>query len=157
MTVTTASGTKIYIGTTMTIPGLSPSIEYDDDTYVEIGEVENLGEFGDESNTVTFAAIGDARVRNLKGARNAGVLALVVGRDPDDAGQDALIAAEQTNDEYNFKVEHSDADAGGTPTISYFRALVMSRRETVGENDNVVRRTFNLGINTAITEIPKAP
>lgn len=152
MTVTTTSGTKIYLGTTD--PADTKS-EFAADTYVEIKEVESLGEFGDELKGVEFASIGDARVRKLKGARDAGTLALVVGRDPLDAGQIALKEAEKTKSEYNIKVVAADApDSGFTNTIYYFRSLVMSARDQYGENDSVVKTMFNLAINSDILEIP---
>jgi hypothetical protein len=118
---------------------------------VEIGEVETLGEFGDESAAVTFLSVGDARTRKLKGARDAGTLALTVGRDPLDAGQIALSAAEKTKFEYAFKIVAADApDEDYTDTTYYFGALVMSARENYGGADNVVRVTYSLGINTEI-------
>lgn len=152
MTINTASGSKLYIGTTAAASTLS---QFEADTYILVGEVENLGEFGDQSSEVTFAAIGDGRVRRSKGARDAGTMSVVVGRDPNDVGQAAMEAAEATNFNYNFKVVHADAvSEEWTDTIEYFRGLVMSKRTNVGTNDNVVRRTFNVGINTAIVEDP---
>lgn len=152
MTVTTASGTRFYIGTTAAADTLT---EYEADTYVEVGEVESLGEFGDESASVSFTSLGDARVRKSKAARDAGTIALTCGRDPHDDGQNALKAAERTKFEYNIKVVAADnLDANDPPTIYYFRGLVMSARENYGANDNIVRTTFNIGINTEILEIP---
>jgi hypothetical protein len=152
MTINTASGSKVYIGTTASASTLT---QFEADTYILVGEVENLGEFGDQSSEVTFAAIGDGRVRRSKGARDAGTMSVVVGRDPNDAGQAAMEAAEATNFNYNFKVVHADAiNENWSDTIEYFRGLVMSKRTNVGTNDNVVRRTFNVGINTAIIEDP---
>jgi hypothetical protein len=152
MAINTASGTIVYIGTTALASTLT---EFEADTWIPIGENENLGEFGDQSSEVTFAAIGDGRVRRSKGARDAGTMQIVVARDPNDVGQNAMIAAEATNFNYNFKVVHADAiNENWSDTIEYFRGLVMSKRTNVGTNDNVVRRTFNVGINTAIVEDP---
>jgi hypothetical protein len=152
MTVKTASGSKFYIGTTAAASNLS---QYESDTYVEVGEVEDMGQFGDTSSSVTFAAIGDGRIRKSKGARDAGTLPLVVGRDPADTGQAALEAAEATNFDYNFKVVHADAiNEMWSDTVEYFRGLVMSKTTNVGTNDNIVRKTFNIGINTAILDDP---
>lgn len=152
MAINTASGSKFYIGTTAAASTLT---QFEADTYVEVGECENLGEFGDAANPVPFAAIGNSRVRKSKGARDAGDMQVIVGRDPADAGQDAMIAAEATNFNYNMKVVHSDAVSEiWTDTIEYFRGMVMSKRTNVGTNDNVVRRTFVVGINTEIVEDP---
>lgn len=149
--VVTASGAKIYIGpavtdatdTTGEFAALTP--------YVEIGLVETLGEFGDEANIVTFTALGDGRVRKTKGARDAGTMALTVAHQPTDAGQAALEAAEATNNKYAFKVVYPDRpNPSGTDSIDYFRALVASKRKNVGGNDNVIRRTYSIALDSPV-------
>jgi hypothetical protein len=158
MAVRTTSGTKLFIGA-QSLSTVDTLLEYETNTAtaVEIKEAENLGDIGDESPLVTFAAIGDNRIRNLKGARNAGVMTVVCGRDSQDPGQAAVIAAEKTPYEYAFKLEFNDAPiAGWSNTIQYFRALVSSRRENLGTNDNVTRRTYNIAVNSDIIEDPAA-
>lgn len=155
MTVAAAAGSKIYIGTTAAIDFATDAgalTYFEADTYTEVKEVEDLGEFGDESAEITFGTIGDTRTRRFKGPRDAGVLALVCGRDPLDAGQQAVLAAEKVKDEYNLKIVANDAPVGGTPTTYYMRVLVMSAKNSFGAVDNVVRVTFNLAINSAIIE-----
>jgi hypothetical protein len=106
---------------------------------------------------VSFQSLGDGRVRHLKGARDAGTVSLVVGDDPLDAGQIAIRAAEQTKFMYNFKVEYEDApNADYSNSVDYFRGLVMSARKQVGQGDNVLRRTFAIGINTDILTVEPA-
>lgn len=152
MTVRTSAGTKLYIGTTT---AAETETEFLADTYVEIGEIESMGDFGDESNPVNFASLNDERMRKLKGTRDAGTLALVCGRDPLDTGQLALDAAEETDYEYNFKVEYDDAPSAlYTPSLEFFRGLVMGRRTNVGNNDNVTRKNYNIAINSEIVDIP---
>lgn len=159
MPITTALGAKISIGTTLAIDLTGTEFDaiddFETDQYVEVGEVESLGEFGDESNDVTFASLSDARMRHLKGVRDAGVMEIVCGRDPTDEGQNAMKDAQKTKFNFNFKVEVEDAeDDNHTNSTFYFRALVMSARDEVGEADNVIRTTFNVGINTQIFEVP---
>ena len=152
--IVTATGTRIYIGTAAasTVDTLA---EFEAiSTWTEIGLVENLGEYGDQSNDVTFSALGDARVRHAKGARDAGQLQMTVGHDPLDLGQAAMEAAEATNDNYAFKVVLPDGPSGYSDSIEYFRGLVMSKRKNVGTNDNVIRRSFNIGINSEIFTDP---
>lgn len=152
--VNTASGTKIHIGP-------AAGADVDDATafaaltgWVEIGNVESLGEFGDEASSVTFASLGDGRMRKSKGVRNAGTLALVVGRDPTDEGQDALIAAEATKNKYAFRITYADRlTPAGTDSVEYFRALVLNKRSNVGNADNIVRRSFSLDIDSAIVAV----
>ncbi|ASP70367.1 iron ABC transporter substrate-binding protein [Sinorhizobium meliloti] len=158
MTITTATGARYYIGGTTAIPYASGDAAaiaaFEALTWVEIKEVEDGGEVGDESADVTFQSLSDSRVRHLKGARDAGTLALVVGDDPLDPGQIALRAAEQTKFQYNFKIEYEDApDPTYSNSIDYFRGLVMSARKQIGAGDNVLRRTFNIGINTEILTV----
>ncbi|KSV79003.1 hypothetical protein N182_18600 [Sinorhizobium sp. GL2] len=161
MTITTATGARYFIGGTTAIPYASGDAAaiaaFEALTWVEIKEVEDGGEIGDESADVTFQSLSDGRVRHLKGARDAGTLALVVGDDPFDAGQQALRDAEKTKFQYNIKVEYEDApDATYSNSVDYFRCLVMSARKQVGAGDNVLRRTFNIGINTEILTVEPA-
>ena len=154
MAVTTASGTKVWIGP-VTSNVTDTAAEYIALTpYVLVGEVESYGDFGDSASDVTFTSVGDARVRHYKGARDAGTLSLTIGRDPSDAGQTALRAAEQTKFEYAIKIEAADApDPTKTNTIYYFRGLVRSQKASYGTNDNVVKLMVEIGINSPILEI----
>src|SRR5262245_29237307 len=151
MAIITASGTQVYIG---------PQVTDQIDTLVEfqalsgwtvIGLIESVGEFGDQSNDVTFAAIGDSRVRHAKGAADAGTMALVCAHDPLDVGQAAVETAQQTNLNYAFRVTLPDTPgAPFTNTELYFRGLVASRRKNIGNNDNVVRNNYNILINSPL-------
>jgi hypothetical protein len=152
MSISTGSGVQFFIGTTDDAENLSQFLT---DTYIEVGEVEDLGEFGDESELVTFASLANARLQKLKGVRDAGTLALVVGADDTDVGQDALIVAEADDTlDFSFKVILNDkATLGGAPSEHYFRGKVMSKRLGVGTVNNVIRRTFNIGVNSEILSI----
>jgi hypothetical protein len=160
MTITTATGARYFIGGTTAIDYTTDASAIEDFealTWVEIGEVEDGGEFGDESADVTFQSLGDGRVRHLKGARDAGTIAMVVGDDPLNPGQIAVRAAEKTKFQYNFKVEYEDAlSALYANSVDYFRGLVMSARKNVGTGDNVLRRTFNIGISTPVLTVDTA-
>lgn len=148
MSIATASGARFYIGTTQAASTLS---DYQADSYIEVGEVEDLGEFGDESAEVQFISLADERVQKLKGARDAGTLPVICGADDSDEGQDAMIAAEAEKLDYNFKVVLNDAQTlSGNGSEHYFRGKVMGKRLNVGTANNVVRRNFSVGINTAI-------
>lgn len=156
MTVTTASGTIFEIGPQVTTAAADSLAEFQAISgWTVVGEVESLGEFGDQANDVTFSAVGDGRVRHIKGARDAGTLALVCGHDPLDTGQAALELAEQTKLQFAFRVTLPDSP--GTPftnTILYFRALVGSRRKNVGNNDNIIRNNYNILL---VSEVFTAP
>lgn len=155
--ITTASESKVFICATPALPATDTAAEYAALTWVEIGEVEDMGEFGDESSDVTFSAVSDGRVRHLKGVRDAGTLALVCGRDPLDAGHIALKAAEKTKFSYPIKVQAADAPSElYADSVYYFNAKIMSARDNYGSVDNVVRTSFSLGIDSPIIEVPSA-
>jgi len=149
----TATGAKLSIAPSAATEPANAAA-YAGLTWTEIGFIETLGEYGDESAAIDFAVLGDGRVRKAKGARNAGTLAVTAAHITDDPGQQAAIAAEATNNNYPFKVElPNKLTSGGTNEINYFIGLVMSKRLNVGANDNVVRVTFNIGVNSKITTV----
>lgn len=151
MGVNTAAGSRLFIGTTAPA---TDEASFEADSYIEVEEVEDAGQVGDESAAVNFTALKDSRVQKFKGPRDAGTMAVVCGDSAGDPGQDAMIAAEGTKFDYNFKVMLNDAlTLSGTPTILYFRAKVMSQRRNIGQVNNVVKRAFNLGVNSAIVEV----
>lgn len=166
MTVNTASGTRVFIGTTA--PIIFPA-DYDDsdpvqnaamvaqfesDSYVEVGEVEDLGEFGDEAELVPFASLQDGRVRKYKGTRDAGTMPITTGHDPTDEGQAALVAAEASPLDFNIKIVLNNATTlGGDGEVNYMFGKISSKRKNVGTANNIVRKSFNAAINSPIVEI----
>lgn len=130
--------------------------DFDGQSWVNIGWAESIGAFGDEASEITFDAIAEGRTQKLKGTRNAGNLELVCGLDSEDDGQAALRAAEAENFDYAIRVTFNDAPAGGTPSIRYFIAKVMSAREQLDSANNVVKLNATLGINSNIVRIAAA-
>jgi Phage tail tube protein, TTP len=156
MGISTASGTKVYVGPQVTDTQADTLAEFQAlSGWQEIGLVESLGEFGDESNDVTFASLGDARTRHAKGARDAGTMVITCGHDPLDQGQINLENAEATEFQFAFRVTLSDSPGGAFQNSEvYFRGLVMSKRKNVGNNDNVIRNVYNVGINSELFTDP---
>jgi hypothetical protein len=113
MPVHTSAGTKISIGGTSAGAILT-------DTYTEIKEVKNIGEFGRSYQEITHDSLGARGTQKFKGQYNDGNIALVMGRDPLDAGQAKVLLARDTDFDYNFKVEENDKPAAtsGTCTIT---------------------------------------
>jgi hypothetical protein len=153
MTITVTAKTKIYVGTTAAAANLT---QFEADTWTEIKQVEDLGEFGDAAEEITFTTLEDARVRKLKGARDAGVIELVVARDAADAGQGKLRDAVNDDHAVNVKVVMNDAPVDGTPTEFFFRGLVMGMRTNFGSAKDVVKTSFNISIVSEILEVPAA-
>lgn len=165
--ISASAGTKVYVGPQVALNTLTVLSDPDavlnfeaiaENDWVEVGGVESLGEFGDQSNAITFASLGDSRLLKLKGVRDAGTMAMVVGRDPEDEGQLAMEAAEKTPGNYRFRVVMNDEPTDAySPTTFYFAGQVMSRSVNVADVNAVTRRTYNVGINTPIYEDPADP
>lgn len=125
-------------------------------TYTEIGGTTNLGAAGDTSELITSNQIGSGRTRKAKGTRNAGSMQVICDIDITDAGQLALIAAEKTRDSYAFRLQFDDAPSGGTPSIRYFTAFVMSTTEQYDEANSVMKLNATLEIDSNIVRVAAA-
>lgn len=155
MAVSSTAGATLYIATgSGANSSPADATAYAALTWTAIGEVENLGTFGDVANLITFTAISDSRVRKMKGSYNAGSMEVVCGRDPLDTGQAALVTASGTKYTYNFRVTANDKlDANDTNSIWYFGAKVMSGAVNLGSVDDVTKLNATLEIDTAITYV----
>lgn len=151
------AGAKVYIGAAFE--------DQDDDlvaadftaqTWTEIGNLTNIGAFGDTSQEVTTQEVGRARDFRVKGSRNAGSMSLTMNINSSDAGQIALIAAEKARSNYAFRVVFPDAPAtGSAPTGSerLFYGLVMSRPENLAGPNNFATMDVSVGINSNIVAV----
>lgn len=146
MPVNTAAGAICSIGTKTP---MATAVAYAADTWTEIGEIENLGEFGDQVSAATFTALADRRVRKFKGTYDAGDMTLTIGFSSGDEGQAALNVAlkDESSSDYNFRVELEDGD------IFYFAGKVMSRRIATGAAADIVKVNVSIAINTEVLEV----
>jgi hypothetical protein len=119
--------------------------------YVVVGLIESYGEIGDQSSIVTGAVVGDGRMRKAKGARDAGDFTVTCFHAGTDAGQLALIAGEATYLNYAFRITFPNV--GSTAEKQYFRGLITSKRVNIGANDNLVRDTFTIAVNSPIVVV----
>ncbi|MDM9594653.1 hypothetical protein QU617_15170 [Pseudomonas guariconensis] len=153
MSTNTGAGTRIYIG-----PRLTADVPADHAaavallsglTYVEVGEVESIGDYGDTINDVTFAGLAQGRAKHLKGLADAGTSELVVAFDADDAGQLKLVEAflDRSRYDYPIKIVYVDGET------DYFAAKVMSNKKSGITVEGVLKRNVTLGINSEIYEV----
>lgn len=161
MAVETTAGARFFIGPQADVDAINAMSEaaaiahFEAVTgWTEVEEVEDLGTIGDSSDEITFTALKNRRVRKIKGPRNGGTQNVVVGRDPLDDGQNALIDAEKTDYDYYFKVIYDDARGDSyTESVDYYAGMVMTRQANLGNGSNVTRRNFNIGINTGVYSV----
>ncbi len=130
-TTSTVSGSKLYIAD----PGpLSP-----EPSWIEITNLASIGELGINYTKVQLESVGDGYTRQLKGTRAAAEFPVVLNRDADDPGQQAIkdAADDLTQTLYNFKLELNDEDENNTvPTTFRFKGKVMSYvRQQGGPNE----------------------
>lgn len=152
MSIFASSGAKLYIGSQNSDPD-TVLADYQADSFIEVAEVESLGDFGDESGDITFTSLSDARVKHLKGPRDAGSMPIVVGDDMTDAGQTAMEAAEASPLDFTFKVVLNNAiTVGGSGSEHYFIGKVMSKKRAVGSATDVTKKNFTVGINSPVVE-----
>ncbi|MFO1126373.1 MAG: phage tail tube protein [Methylocystis sp.] len=148
-----ASGAKVYISAAVTSEP-ADAAAYAALSWTEIGDVDSLGDFGDEASILTATTLQDQRTFKAKGPRDAGTMVITCLDRPDDAGQIALVAAEATKYNYPFKVVLPNRlTTGGTDEIEYLIGLVSSKRLNVGDASNIVKRVFNVAVNSKITPV----
>lgn len=158
MAYVTASGTTIGISTTVPASTVDTLAEFQALSYTTVGGVMTLGSFGDVANLVTFATIGDGRMRKLAGARDAGTLTFQVAFEGLDAGQLDMIAANDDGQQYAFKVVTNDGQSPNPDSEWYFLGIVTSASLDVGTNDSVLSMTFNVAVNSTVyRDITAAP
>ncbi|MBN8998108.1 MAG: hypothetical protein J0H54_01615, partial [Rhizobiales bacterium] len=81
------AGAKLYIGSALAFSGSDfIASDFAGQSWTEIGNLSNLGSFGDTSELITFSPLATRRVRKLRGTRNAGSMQIVAGMDSADPG-----------------------------------------------------------------------
>ncbi len=107
--VSTAAGATLAIGTTAANGAT--------DTFITVGEVTQIPEFGRVYNTVKYSPLSSRGVKKFKGSFDDGSVAVEMGKDLTDAGQAARLLARDTDFDYNFKVVDNDDIAPLTATV----------------------------------------
>jgi hypothetical protein len=141
MTVATTAGTTIAVSAGA--PATHDGPGYAALSYTAIGDVTDLGEFGREYALVTHNPIGTRGTKKFKGSFNEGSLALQVGLDTDNAGQDLLYTASGSDADYAFRITSQTGD------VYYFQAKVMSFKRNFGGVDQITAATITLEITTS--------
>lgn len=153
MTIQTSAGVRFLIGP-------AHNITYGEDTtgraaaltalkaltYVEVGEVEDAGEIGDEASTSDFTALANRRKRKVKGTFDAGTQQITLGADPKDAGQKAVKVAQRSDDNYAIQIDYGDGEA------DFYTGQVLSFRKQIGTAEAIRKATVSIAINSAVYE-----
>lgn len=158
MSVYSTLDTQLFISSTTITSTTTTKTQYAALTWVEVLEVEDMGQYGDTASAITFVSLKDGRVRKFKGTRDGGDMAVVVGADQLDTGQIAMDAAQADDKfEYGFKVVIPNrVTSGGTDEVDYFRGRVMSNKKTVGASNQIIKKNYSIAVNSVITTVPNA-
>jgi len=159
--IITSKGTKFYFcATPPTITGVEVDdlAAFDALTWIEVGMVESIGEFGPEGQIGTFTPLGTGVACKFRGSTDNGEVQLSVAKTTTDTGLLALIAKQGDPAESAFKIELSETGTGGTPKAQryVFLGLVRSAKVTVGSGDEVVKLSCAIPITGALIEGAKA-
>ena len=141
----TSAGTDISISSAL--PATYDATAFGALTWVSIGEVTELGEFGRVYNIVKLNLLKDRRTVKRKGSYDDGTIAAQMARVPDDAGQTILVAAVNSDNSYSVKVTLQDG------TKFYFSAQISSYTTNVGNVDQITAATVNFEIDNDIIEV----
>lgn len=149
-------GTRLFITSAAIATTIDTEREFTAQSWVEVGLVSQLGDFGRVFDPVTFTQVYDGRTYKLKGAYNEGQFPVQMGQDLSDAGQLALKTAADsaTQDNYGFRLEFNDAPSSiGGPSMAFFRGLPMSYRTTTGSANSVLMANGTVEINSPIITV----
>lgn len=138
--VFTSAGTTIAVSATL--PATNTEAGYAALTFSPIGEVTDLGEFGRVYNLVTHNPLATRATVKRKGSYNDGAINMQLAVDENDAGQDILETAVDSDDDHAFRVTLQSG------AIHYFSAQVMSFPLNVGSVDQITTRSVTLEINS---------
>lgn len=147
-------GTRMYVGDTALVDIEDAADALADftalTTQVEVGSIENIGNFGKMFQEVSFQNIKDGRTYKFKGGFDEGTLEMTVAADLSDAGLLLLRSYAEAADQntYPFKITFT-----GAPTAydtMYFGGKVFSFQFQTGTVNNVVKALIRIGINTPI-------
>lgn len=150
--VRTSAGTKLYISGTVNTPAPAPAAlasTYDAATfgsasYIQIGELVDLGSFGKKYNLVSFNPLGARNTVKRKGSYNNGTLQLKLGDAILDNGQIAIKAASDQDLSYAFKVVTQSG------TTYYFTGQVLGWTLNVGSVDQITGLDVDIEIDNDI-------
>lgn len=149
MSVSPTTGCTLEIGTQATDEAA--------DSYTEIANISQIGQFGDSFNLISYITLGDGRQRKQKGSANAGQLTPECVYDSTDAGQAALIAAGALtpaaggSTPFNFRIKLADTPPSGpapAPTTILLKGIVLGTPYDISAADDVVKLRAVIEIDT---------
>ena len=146
MSKLTSIGTKLYMADGL--PATADQAGYEALTWVEIGEVTDIPQYGPTTQVIESNPLKDGIVQKFPGSTNYGSADIGMDLDPADAGQIAIEAALPIAGVKNVKSFHVDY----TGFSEYFSGSIFSNMRGAGGN-SMVSSTSNIELDTAILRV----
>lgn len=155
------AGQKIYIGSAaVDLPDVDlVAGDFSGVTWIEIKNWSQMGANGDAAALITTPLIDRNRDIKQKGTRNAGQMQNNFAISRGDAGQLKIRAAEQTDQNWPFKILGNDEPSSGsspTPSQRLFYGLVTAAQEAGGQANTAQMLNTTIEINTNIVTVAPA-
>lgn len=148
MSVLTSTGTLLAV--VASEPATIDAAGFGALTFVNIGEVTDLPEYGASAEVVSHQPLATGITRKYKGFINNGSMSVSLARDADDAGQQILalgVTGVNKNTEHSFRVTYQDG------SIDYFTGKIFSYTKAPGSANSMVGSTVQIEINSVIVEV----
>ncbi|ALN73586.1 hypothetical protein [Aureimonas sp. AU20] len=150
--VTSTTLTKVYIHGESSA---DTKAEFEALTWTEIGDVTDMGEFGDEREEITKETFGRGRRIKRSGVSDAGALELEVLRNVFDPGQTIARNALKGGKTQAIKVVFDDVPpGGGTPTVVYCLGVILSGKYVVSGPNEMLMQRFKASLTGEPIEVP---
>ena len=148
MSKQTSTGVKLHVA--VGLPATFDAAGYQAMTWVEVGEVVDLPEYGPNVQVVESNPLATGVTEKFPGFINYGSLALGLELDANDLGQIALEAALPeggVKKPHSFHIEYSASFS------EYYAGSVFSNTRTPGSANSMVGSTVATEIDTKITRV----
>lgn len=142
---TSSAGSGLFV--CLSLPATNNAAGYQALTFIEVGEVTNIGEIGRKYNQVTVNNLKQRQTRILKGSYTEGAPQITINYAPGDDGQVAMLAALNQDGNVSFKFELQDG------TEKFAQGLVLAAPFTIGGVDDVTSGTYDIALNTNIVTV----
>ena len=134
-----SANVEISVGTTVAVSATQPATEdstgYAALTYIDVGEITNIGESGGTAQVATFTPIGSGTVNKRKGSIDYGTMSMEIAKDATDVGQIALKAGFDGAERSTIHSFEITEDGG---EVTYFMGVITSFTTVRGDANTVL-------------------
>ena len=145
------TSTGVILSVVAELPATFDDVGYSALTWVEVGELIDLPEYGPTVSVVESNPLKTGITEKYAGFTNFGSLSLGLEWDLADAGQTILASAINPGGAFvphSFKVEYNDG------TVEYFHGGVFSYTRSAGSANSMVGSTAQVEINSTVLSVP---